>query len=87
MNHLLGAQVVLMEAYEAEAFMQAIERHSITTTALAPTMFTFLLQHPKIDDYDLSSIRSIAYGAAAMPVAVLKEALHRFGRWCTPGSG
>ena len=87
MNHLMGAVVVLMKAYEAEAFMQAIERHAITTTALAPTMFTFLLQHPRIDDYDLSSLRSIAYGAAAMPVAVLKEALDRFGPVVYSGFG
>ena len=87
MNHLMGAVVVLMKAYEAEAFMQAIERQAITTTALAPTMFTFLLQHPRIDDYDLSSLRSIAYGAAAMPVAVLKEALDRFGPVVYSGFG
>ena len=57
---------------------------SSTSTAspprpLAPTMLNFLLQHPKIDEYDLSTLRNIGYGAAAMPVEVLKAAIDRFG--------
>ncbi len=52
--------------------MQLVDEHGITGTALAPTMLNFLLQHPKIHDYDLSTLRSIGYGAAAMPVEVLR---------------
>ena len=51
--HLRGGLVVLMKAYEPELFMQLVERHAITATALAPTMLNMLLQHPKIDDHDL----------------------------------
>jgi len=47
----------------------------------------FLLQHPKIDEYDLSSLRSIGYGAAAMPVEVLKAAIKRFGPVVWSGFG
>ena len=53
-NHLRGGLVVLMRAYEPELFMQLVERHRITATGLAPTMLNFLLQHPKIDQFDLS---------------------------------
>ena len=85
--HLRGGLVVLMKAYEPELFMQLVERHAITSTALAPTMLNFLLQHPKIDDYDLSTLRNIGYGAAAMPVEVLKSAIDRFGPIVYSGFG
>jgi acyl-CoA synthetase (AMP-forming)/AMP-acid ligase II len=85
--HVRGGLVVLMKAYEPELFMQLVQRHAITSSALAPTMLNFLLQHPKIDDYDLSSLRNIGYGAAAMPVEVLKAAIERFGPIVYSGFG
>jgi acyl-CoA synthetase (AMP-forming)/AMP-acid ligase II len=85
--HLRGGLIVLMKAYEPELFMQLVERHGITSSALAPTMLNFLLQHPKIDDYDLSTLRNIGYGAAAMPVEVLKAAIERFGPIVYSGFG
>ena len=86
-NHLRGGLVVLMRAYEPELFMQLVERHRITATGLAPTMLNFLLQHPKIDQFDLSALRNIGYGAAAMPVEVLKRAIDRFGPIVYSGFG
>ena len=86
-HHLAGAPVVLMRAYAPELFMELVERHRITSTGLAPTMMAFLLQHPKIDDYDLSSLRSALYGAAPMPVEVLRAALDRFGPIVYSGFG
>ena len=50
-------------------------------------MLNFLLQHPKIDEYDLSTLRNIGYGAAAMPVEVLKAAIDRFGPIVYSGFG
>ena len=52
--------------------MRQVERYRITTTPMAPTMLNMLLQHPTIDDYDLSSLRGIAYGGRSMPVEVLR---------------
>ncbi len=85
--HLRGGLVVLMRAYEPELFMQLVERHGITGTAMAPTMLNFLLQHPRIDEFDLSTLRNIGYGAAAMPVEVLKAAIERFGPIVYSGFG
>ncbi len=86
-NHLAGASVLLMRAYSPDLFLDLVDRHKITATGLAPTMMAMLLQHPKIDDYDLSSLTSIGYGAAAMPVEVLKAAIARFGPVVWSGFG
>ena len=75
---LQGTTLVLRPAYEPEDFMQQVERYRITTTPMAPTMLNMLLQHPGIDQYDLTSLTGIAYGGSSMPVEVLKRAMARF---------
>jgi acyl-CoA synthetase (AMP-forming)/AMP-acid ligase II len=76
--HLLGTPVVLMRGYEPESFLAHLERYKVTSASMAPTMFNMLLDNPRIDEYDLSSIRRLGYGAAPMPVEVLRRAMARF---------
>lgn len=85
--HFRGGRIVLTPMFEPELWMQLVDQHGITGTALAPTMFNFILQHPKVNTYSLKSLRSIGYGAAAMPVEVLRAAIERFGPIVYSGFG
>jgi acyl-CoA synthetase (AMP-forming)/AMP-acid ligase II len=87
LTHLRGGQIVLTPMFEPESWMQLVDEYRITSTALAPTMFNFILQHPKVNEYKLTSLRSIGYGAAAMPVEVLRAAMARFGPIVYSGFG
>ena len=58
---------------------QTIERIDATTTLLVPTLLNILLNHPEIDNYDLSSMHTIYYGSAPMPEALIKKAVNKFG--------
>src|SRR6185295_16728520 len=42
---------------------------------VVPTMLAILLAHPEIESADMSSIRSIVYGASPMPLPVIKRAI------------
>ena len=86
-THIRGGRIVLTPMFEPELWMQLVDEHGITGTAMAPTMLNMVLQHPKIDDYSLASLRSIGYGAAAMPVEVLRSAIERFGPIVYSGFG
>jgi acyl-CoA synthetase (AMP-forming)/AMP-acid ligase II len=86
-TQMRGGLVTLMRAYEPEQWMHLVDRHRITGGSLAPTMVNFLLRHPKIREYDLSSLTGIGYGAAAMPVEVLRAAIDRFGPIVYSGFG
>ncbi len=86
-NHVRGGRIVLTPMFEPELWMKLVDEHQITGTALAPTMLNMVLQHPKIDTYDLGSLRSIGYGAAAMPVEVLRAGIKRFGPIVYSGFG
>lgn len=86
-THCRGGKIVLTPMFEPELWMQLVDRHHITGTAMAPTMLNMVLSHPKIEEYSLSSLRGIGYGAAAMPVEVLRAAIKRFGPIVYSGFG
>ncbi|MEP1124759.1 MAG: long-chain-fatty-acid--CoA ligase [Ilumatobacter sp.] len=86
-THFRGGRIVLTPMFEAELWMKLVDEHQITGTSMAPTMLNFILEHPKVNDYDLSSLRGIGYGAAAMPVEILRSAIKRFGPIVYSGFG
>jgi len=72
----LGATVVLMERFDAEEALAAIERFRVTVTQMVPTMFVRMLQLPDETRtaYDVSSLRLAVHAAAPCPPDV-KDAM------------
>jgi len=72
----LGGTVILMEKFDPEATLAAIDRHQVTITQMVPTMFVRLLQLP--DEvkarYDHSSLQAVVHAAAPCPPEV-KDAM------------
>jgi fatty-acyl-CoA synthase len=71
--------MVVLPAFEPGSVLEAIERDRITTTMLVPSMLYALLDHPKFDETDLSSLQTIYYGASPMSPVRLAEAIRRLG--------
>lgn len=67
---LRGGEMVLLPKFETNLALKTIERRSITAVPGVPTMYQAFLDHPKIDRYDLSSIRVCISGGAPMPESV-----------------
>jgi fatty-acyl-CoA synthase len=76
---LRGGSIVVLPGFEPTKFLETVEKFRISATMLVPTMLYVLLDHPELGDYDLSSLETIYYGAAAMSPTRLKEAIERFG--------
>lgn len=72
----LGGTVVLMERFDAEEALAAIERFRVTVTQVVPTMFVRMLQLPEQtrSAYDVSSVRLAVHAAAPCPPDV-KDAM------------
>ena len=66
------ATMVLVERFEPQSSLEAVQRYHCTVMYGAPPMFVAWAQLPNLRDYDLSSLRYIASGAAALPVRVLE---------------
>jgi acyl-CoA synthetase (AMP-forming)/AMP-acid ligase II len=65
--HVRASEVVLLKTFSAEGFLSLIEQHRITRATLNPTTARFVLDHPAVDRYDVSSVRSVSYGGMPMP--------------------
>lgn len=73
--HLHRRPVVLLRRFSPAAVLEAVQRERVTTMSLAPTMIAMLLDDPGLGDADLSSVRSIGYGASGIPPAVLRRGM------------
>jgi acyl-CoA synthetase (AMP-forming)/AMP-acid ligase II len=69
----------ILGAPDPLSILQAIERYRINTIFLPPTMIYMMLAHPRVRDFDYSSLRTMLYGAAPMAAHKLREALEVFG--------
>ena len=74
-HHLRRRPVVLLPRFDAVDVMGAVQAERVTSVSLAPTMVSMLLDHPDRGGFDLSSLRQIGYGAAAMPLDLLRRTL------------
>ena len=76
---LRQGRCVLLERFEPEALLATIAAERATATLLVPTMIYLLLDHPRRDAHDCSSLRNVLYGAAAIAPGRLRQALEAFG--------
>ncbi len=79
--HELGGTVVVMEKFDAEGFLAAVQEHAITHTQLVPTMFVRMLKLPEEvrARYDLSSLQNAIHAAAPCPVQVKRQMIDWWG--------
>ena len=82
-----GATVVLMPRWDRELAGRLISRHRITHWVCIPTMVIDLFGSPNYKSFDLSSLRSMSGGGAAMPHAVAQRLLDEFGITFAEGYG
>jgi long-chain acyl-CoA synthetase len=75
----LGGKLILNDRFDAADTMGLIEQHLVTVFDGVPTMYFFMLADPKLDDFDLSSLRLCAVGGQTMPEPKMREAEERFG--------
>ena len=77
----MGATVVVMERFDPEAALAAIDTHKVTSSQWVPTMFVRML---KLDEevrnrYDVSSLRAAVHAAAPCPVPVKEQMIEWWG--------
>ena len=74
-----GGRVVLAPEFRPAEVLRLIEHEKVAHVFLVPAMINMLLQAPEMETADLSSLKTVAYGASPIGEAVLAEAKARFG--------
>jgi acyl-CoA synthetase (AMP-forming)/AMP-acid ligase II len=77
--HIRAGSVVLHHDFKPAEIVATIARERVTVTHMAPTMVQAVLNVPGIEEMDLSSLHTICYSAAPMPVPLLKRGLKLLG--------
>ena len=74
-----GATMYPLPVFDVPTVLRVVEQERITMLPGPPTVFQTILNHPGLESFDLSSVRSSVTGAAVVPVEVvrqMREVLH-----------
>lgn len=79
--HRLGGTVFVMEKFDADTALRAIEKYKITHSQWVPTMFSRMLALPEElrNSLDLSSHQYVVHGAAPCPVPLKHKMIEWWG--------
>ena len=76
----VGATMVIHKKFDETLVLEAIEKEKVTYIYLVPAMIIRLLEHPNLDQYDLRSLRTVAYTGAPMPLEALRKGIGVLGQ-------
>lgn len=73
-----GRTLIIQRQFEPVEWMSLVQTEQANRAMMVPTMLKVLMDHPEFDEYDLSSLEVITYGAAPMPLEVIRKAIDKF---------
>ena len=73
-----GRTLIVQRQFEPVEWMTLVQQERVDRAMLVPTMLKGVMEHPDFRAHDLSSLKIITYGAAAMPLEVIKQAVKEF---------
>lgn len=68
-----GMEIIALPRFDLNQTLKLIDKHKPTYFPAVPAIYTAINNHPKRDDYDLSSIKYCISGGAPLPVEVKKD--------------
>jgi long-chain acyl-CoA synthetase len=78
---VMGVTVVVLEKFDPELCLEAIQRYRVTHGQFVPAMFVRMLKLPESvrNSYDMSSLKRVVHAAAPCPVDIKKQMLQWWG--------
>jgi long-chain acyl-CoA synthetase len=84
---LMGGQIILMPKVNLDAIFDAIQRFKAKTMIGVPTLYRMMLEHDRIDLYDLSSLEYCFNGGDVLPVEINQRWRKKFNKPMYQGYG
>lgn len=76
---LQGSTVYPEQVFDAEAILRRIQSDRISFMPGPPTLFLSMLAHPRLKEFDLSSLESSVTGASTVPPILIKRMREELG--------
>jgi long-chain acyl-CoA synthetase len=70
---LIGAKIVIFPKVDLDQVIDAIARYKVTYTAFVPTVYIGIINHPKVNRLDLTSLKYCATGDAPIPIEIMDQ--------------
>ena len=74
----VGAKAVITHEIDCNEILRVIPEQRITRVFVVPALLLFLLQTPGVEETDFSSLVQIVYGAAPIPLDLLRASMRTF---------
>jgi long-chain acyl-CoA synthetase len=84
---LTGDCVVIMPKVNLDAYLDAIQRYKIRTLFAVPALYRMILEHDRVDYYDLSSLVYCFSGGDVLPQEIGRRWKEKFGKDIFEGYG
>ncbi len=81
-----GAKLVMQRRWNVDQALELIARERITNAGGVPTIAWQILEHPRFEEYDLSSLENISYGGAPAAPELVRRLKETFPK-LQPGQG
>ncbi|CAG0947728.1 fatty-acyl-CoA synthase [Anaerolineae bacterium] len=75
----VGATMVIQKKFDETLVLETIAKEKMSYVYLVPAMMLRILGHPNLGDYDLGSLKTLAFTGAPMPLEAYKKGLARLG--------
>lgn len=62
----VGAAILIMQKFDIAQFLELIQKHKVTIGPFVPPIVLAIAKSPLVDNYDLSSVRTVMSGAAPL---------------------
>jgi len=82
-----GGSLLLQPRVNLDALFECIQRFKVRTLIGVPTLYRMILEHDRVDQYDLSSLRYCFSGGDVLPLEVGKRWRNKFGQPIFQGYG
>jgi long-chain acyl-CoA synthetase len=82
-----AAESIMLPRFDLEEVLNTIKNEQPTTFPGVPTMYVAITNHPKAEEYGISSIETCNSGSAPMPLELLKEFEGKTGAKILEGYG
>ncbi|KGP71655.1 AMP-binding protein [Pontibacillus yanchengensis] len=74
-----GSTMVILEQFEPEKVLQAVEKEQCTALHGVPTMFIAELNHPSFNDFEFKHLRTGIMAGSTCPMEVMKNVMDKMG--------
>jgi len=86
-HHYCGGRAVIAKRFDFNEILATAEKERVTHINMVPILFSWVLDFPDLDKYDLSSLKFLSYAGAPMPADLMRRCIEKFGPIFQQGYG